>query len=139
MLRKQRARRLSGALPLFVVWLARGLCAPGRGPSQPARADARRCRAGDGRLAAGRLAYAKRSLRRPPYEAAVLGGIALLLLGLAPEEGPVGLLLWFVFGVTWPILHEALGADAVARLGRAAVLLAGMILPARWPQVRARG
>ena len=53
-----------------------------------------------------------------PYEASVLGGIALLFLGLAPEEGPVGLLLWFVFGVTWPILHEALAARHVARLGR---------------------
>ena len=82
-------------------------------------------------IAASRLGgwlHAKGSFRRPPYEAALLGGIALLLLGLAPEEGPVGLLLWFVFGVTWPILHEALAARVWQGWAGAAILLTGMVV-----------
>lgn len=82
-------------------------------------------------IAASRLGgwlYAKGLLRRPPYEAAVLGGIALLLLGLAPEEGPVGLFLWFVFGVTWPILLRALAARVWQGWAAAAIVLAGMAL-----------
>lgn len=82
-------------------------------------------------IAASRLGgwlHAKGSFKRPPYEAALLGGIALLLLGLAPEEGPVGLLLWFVFGVTWPILHEALAARVWQGWAGAAVLLTGMVV-----------
>ncbi len=80
-------------------------------------------------IAASRLGgwlYARGLFRRPPHEAAVLGGIALLLLGLAPEEGPIGLLLWFVFGATWPILHEALAGRTWPGLAGAAVLLVAM-------------
>lgn len=80
-------------------------------------------------IAASRLGawlHARQLFRRSPYEAAVLGGLALLLLGLAPEEGPVGLLLWFVFGVTWPLLHEALAERLWTGWTAALVLLVGM-------------
>ena len=50
------------------------------------------------------------------------------MLGLSPEEGPVGLLLWFVFGVTWPILHEALAARTWQGWVGATVVLAGLSL-----------
>lgn len=43
--------------------------------------------------------------RRPPQQAAWLAGLTLILLGLAPEEGPLGLLLWALFGLTWPVLQ----------------------------------
>jgi hypothetical protein len=125
----QRASgRLSGALPLVVIgW--REVFIPlvvvlhnQHGPTLAIAGLA---------VAASRVGgwlYAKGSLHRPPYEAAVLGGIALLLLGLTPEEGPVGLLLWFVFGVTWPILLEALAARVWQGWAAAFVLLAGMTL-----------
>ncbi len=120
--------RLSGALPLFVVgWreVFIPLAVVLHNQHGPAFAIAGLA------VAASRVGgwlYAKGSLRRPPYEAAVLGGIALLLLGLTPEEGPVGLLLWFVFGVTWPILLEALAARVWQGWAAAFILLAGMAL-----------
>ena len=121
-------KRLSGAMPLFVIgW--REVFVPlavvlhnQHGPTLAVAGLA---------IAASRLGgwlHAKGSFRRPPYEAALLGGIALLLLGLAPEEGPVGLLLWFVFGVTWPILHEALAARVWQGWAGAAMLLTGMVV-----------
>ncbi len=118
--------RLSGAMPLFVigwreVFVPLAVVLHNQHGSTLAVAGLA--------IAASRLGgwlHAKGSFKRPPYEAALLGGIALLLLGLAPEEGPVGLLLWFVFGVTWPILHEALAARVWQGWAGAAILLTGM-------------
>ena len=62
-------------------------------------------------VAASRLGgwlVTKTSLRRPLSEASLLCGVALLFLGLAPEEGPASLLLWFLFGLGWPALHTGL-------------------------------
>ena len=71
--------------------------------------------------------HAKGLFRRSPQEAAIAGGIALVLLGLAPEEGPVGLLLWFVFGATWPVLQAALSVvQPQVRLSLA--VLTGMVV-----------
>ena len=120
--------QLSGAIPLFVigwreVFVPLAVVLHNQHGSTLAVAGLA--------IAASRLGgwlHAKGSFRRPPYEAALLGGIALLLLGLAPEEGPVGLLLWFVFGVTWPILQEALAARFWQGRAGAAVLLTGMIV-----------
>lgn len=120
--------RLSGAIPLFVigwreVFVPLAVVLHNQHGSTLAVAGLA--------IAASRLGgwlHAKGSFKRPPYEAALLGGIALLLLGLAPEEGPVGLLLWFVFGVTWPILHEALAARVWQGWAGAAVLLTGLVV-----------
>ena len=120
--------RLSGAMPLFVigwreVFVPLAVVLHNQHGSTLAVAGLA--------IAASRLGgwlHAKGSFKRPPYEAALLGGIALLLLGLAPEEGPVGLLLWFVFGVTWPILQEALAARVWQGWAGAAVLLTGMVV-----------
>lgn len=120
--------RLSGAMPLFVigwreVFVPLAVVLHNQHGSTLAVAGLA--------IAASRLGgwlHAKGSFKRPPHEAALLGGIALLLLGLAPEEGPVGLLLWFVFGVTWPILHEALAARVWQGWAGAAILLTGMVV-----------
>ena len=89
---------------------------------------------------AGEWFHARTGVARPGNQAALVAGLALLLLGFVPEEGPLGLLLWIVFGLAWPALRET-----VAGLGRtpAAVLawlLLGMVLagplalgPGTWP------
>lgn len=120
--------RLPGALPLFVYgW--REVFVPlavtlhnQHGPTLAVVGLA---------VAASRLGgwlQTRTSIRRPLHETGVLAGLALLLLGLAPEEGPVGLLLWFVFGMAWPFLHAALAARTWQGWLGAAALLAGMLL-----------
>jgi hypothetical protein len=69
----------------------------------------------------------KTSLRRPLSEASLLCGVALLFLGLAPEEGPVSLLLWFLFGLGWPALHAGLAGRLWQGWAGLAVLLVGMV------------
>ncbi len=72
----------------------------------------------------------KTALRRPLHEASLLCGVALLFLGLAPEEGPVSLLLWFLFGLGWPALHGALAGRLWQGWAGLAALLAGMVAAA---------
>jgi hypothetical protein len=68
----------------------------------------------------------KTSLRRPLSEASLLCGVALLFLGLAPEEGPISLLLWFLFGLGWPALHAGLAERLWTGWASLAALLLGM-------------
>lgn len=70
----------------------------------------------------------KTSRRRPLAEASLLCGVALLFLGLAPEEGPISLLLWFLFGLGWPALHASLAAGLWSGWAGLAALLVGMVL-----------
>jgi hypothetical protein len=79
----------------------------------------------------------KTSLRRPLSEASLLCGVALLFLGLAPEEGPASLLLWFLFGLGWPALHAALAGRLWQGWAGLAALLVGML--AAGPLVRGPG
>jgi hypothetical protein len=79
----------------------------------------------------------KTSLRRPLSEAGLLCGVALLFLGLAPEEGPASLLLWFLFGLGWPALHAGLVGRLWQGWAGLAVLLVGML--AAGPLVRGPG
>lgn len=65
-------------------------------------------------------------LRRPMREAGLLCGSALLFLGLAPEEGPASLLLWFLFGLGWPALHAGLAERQWQGWAGLAALLLGM-------------
>lgn len=69
----------------------------------------------------------KTAQRRPLREASLLCGIALLFLGLAPEEGPINLLLWFLFGLGWPALHNGLARHSWQGWAGLAALLAGMV------------
>ena len=59
---------------------------------------------------------------------ALLAGLALILLGLTPEEGPAGLLLWLVFGIAWSLVEIALANQTVQRRLAGLLLLAGMAL-----------
>lgn len=77
------------------------------------------------------------TLRRPLTEAGLLCGIALLFLGVAPEEGPVSLLLWFLFGLGWPALHAGLAERLWTGWAGLAALLLGMA--AAGPLVRGPG
>lgn len=70
----------------------------------------------------------KTSVRRPLGEASLLCGVALLFLGLAPEEGPASLLLWFLFGLGWPALHNGLAERTWQGRAGLAALLTGMVL-----------
>jgi hypothetical protein len=79
----------------------------------------------------------KTSLRRPLSEAGLLCGVALLFLGLAPEEGPASLLLWFLFGLGWPALHAGLAGRLWQGWAGLAALLVGML--AAGPLVRGPG
>jgi hypothetical protein len=79
----------------------------------------------------------KTSLRRPLSEASLLCGVALLFLGLAPEEGPASLLLWFLFGLGWPALHAGLAGRLWQGWAGLAALLVGML--AAGPLVRGPG
>lgn len=79
----------------------------------------------------------KTTLRRPLTEAGLLCGIALLFLGVAPEEGPVSLLLWFLFGLGWPALHAGLAQKRWTGWAGLAALLVGMV--AAGPLVRGPG
>ncbi len=79
----------------------------------------------------------KTSLRRPLSEAGLLCGVALLFLGLAPEEGPASLLLWFLFGLGWPALHAGLVERLWQGWAGLAALLVGML--AAGPLVRGPG
>lgn len=45
---------------------------------------------------------------RPAPRAALVAALLLVFIGLAPEEGPLSLLLWAAFGFTWPIVQQAL-------------------------------
>jgi hypothetical protein len=84
-------------------------------------------------VAAARLGgwlVTKTSLRRPLAEASLLCGIALLFLGLAPEEGPISLLLWFLFGLGWPALHAGLSQRLWQGWAGLAVLVLGMVVAA---------
>lgn len=67
------------------------------------------------------------SLRRPLREASLLCGVALLFLGLAPEEGPISLLLWFLFGLGWPALVSGLAGRTWQGWAGLAALLAGLL------------
>jgi hypothetical protein len=67
------------------------------------------------------------SLRRPLSESSLLCGVALLFLGLAPEEGPASLLLWFLFGLGWPALHAGLAGRLWQGWAGLVVLLIGML------------
>jgi hypothetical protein len=60
--------------------------------------------------------------------AALLAGLVLLLLGLIPEEGPLGLLLWLAFGLAWPAVEAAAGAAQAPRRVAGAWLLLGLAL-----------
>ncbi|HSN75516.1 MAG TPA: hypothetical protein VL334_10610, partial [Anaerolineae bacterium] len=60
-----------------------------------------------------------------------------LFLGLAPEEGPVSLLLWFLFGLGWPALHAGLAGRLWQGWAGLAALLVGML--AAGPLVRGPG
>lgn len=72
----------------------------------------------------------KSAQRRSLREAGLLCGIALLFLGVAPEEGPIGLLLWFLFGLGWPALLAGLtGRTWQGWMGLAA-LVAGLLAAA---------
>jgi len=91
-------------------------------------------------VAASRLGgwlVTKTSLRRPLSEASLLCGVALLFLGLAPEEGPASLLLWFLFGLGWPALHAGLVGRLWQGWAGLAMLLVGML--AAGPLVRGPG
>jgi hypothetical protein len=66
--------------------------------------------------------------RRPPQQAALLAGLALIFLGLAPEEGPIGLLLWALFGLTWPILQARLTVLPSSHSWAALWLVLGAVL-----------
>ncbi len=79
----------------------------------------------------------KTSRRRPLPEASLLCGVALLFLGIAPEEGPISLLLWFLFGLGWPALHASLAARLWTGWAGLAALLVGMVLAG--PLVRGPG
>ncbi|MEZ4769868.1 MAG: hypothetical protein R2844_15730 [Caldilineales bacterium] len=59
---------------------------------------------------------------------ALLAALALFLLGLTPEEGPAGLLLWLVFGIAWSLVEIALVAHPVPQRVAELALLAGMAL-----------
>jgi hypothetical protein len=65
---------------------------------------------------------------RSPLQSAFVAGMALLLLGLAPEEGPIALLLWAVFGLAWPVLRRSLVGEAGLAGPVMAWLLLGMAL-----------
>lgn len=69
----------------------------------------------------------KTTLQRPLREASLLCGVALLFLGLAPEEGPASLLLWFLFGLGWPALHAGLAGRRWQGWAGLAALLVGML------------
>lgn len=45
---------------------------------------------------------------QPAPRAALVAALLLVFIGLAPEEGPLSLLLWAAFGLTWPIVQQAL-------------------------------
>ena len=66
-------------------------------------------------------------LRRPLREASLLCGVAQLFLGLAPEEGPTSLLLWFLFGLGWPALVSGLAGRTWQGWAGLAALLAGLL------------
>lgn len=68
------------------------------------------------------------SAPRRVRNSALLAGLALILLGLTPEEGPAGLLLWLVFGIAWSLVEIALAEHDLPRRLAAAALLAGMAL-----------
>lgn len=59
---------------------------------------------------------------------ALLAGLALALLGLTPEEGPAGLLLWLVFGIAWSLVEVALANQIVRQRIAGLALLIGMAL-----------
>ena len=66
--------------------------------------------------------------RRRVRTSALLAGGVLLLLGLTPEEGPAGLLLWLVFGIAWSLVEIALANLHSQRRVAEFLLLAGMAL-----------
>ena len=68
------------------------------------------------------------SAARRVRTSALLAALALLLLGLTPEEGPAGLLLWLVFGIAWSLVEVALAAHDLSRWLVSVALLAGMAL-----------
>lgn len=68
------------------------------------------------------------SAARRVRSSALLAALALILLGLTPEEGPAGLLLWLVFGIAWSLVEIAFPARNMQRWVASAALLAGMAL-----------
>lgn len=65
---------------------------------------------------------------QPLWRPAVLAALSLALLGLAPEEGPLGLLLWAAFGLAWPLLQETLATGGLPSKGSVGWLALGMAL-----------
>lgn len=72
--------------------------------------------------------YGRVSVRRPSHQAAIIAAIALAMLGMVPEEGPLTVLLWCVFGLAWPLIRERLTAGGVLPGAATGWLLLGMAL-----------
>ncbi|MEA3336733.1 MAG: hypothetical protein U9R25_12535 [Chloroflexota bacterium] len=56
----------------------------------------------------GTLLLTRYGSKRVPSQAGILAAVALLFLGLSPEEGPLSILLWLLFGLAWPVLEQGL-------------------------------
>lgn len=72
--------------------------------------------------------YGSGMASRTAQNAALVAGLALVLGGLAPEEGPLGLVLWGAFGLAWPLVQQALLVAIPATLPALLWLLVGMAL-----------
>jgi hypothetical protein len=70
--------------------------------------------------------YGSSMALRPAPRAALVAALLLVFIGLAPEEGPLSLLLWAAFGFTWPIVQQALLQPSPSPPTALLVLLLGL-------------
>lgn len=72
--------------------------------------------------------YGSGMAAQPAPRAALMAGLLLIFIGLAPEEGPLSLLLWAAFGLTWPIVQQALLSTSPSPASALLWLLMGLAL-----------